>query len=385
MAPSTTLRQTLARADKGLWAAGLAVAALVALAAAAERRAARRGPRKVADRPFGEPVATDEPLRIQQRRAKERGRGRRADTPLDIPWRGWKDVFWRTYGEMSKDRVLAVAAGVVFYALLALFPAVTAFVSIYGLIADAGTVSQQLSLIAGVAPQSVIDIVQEQMLRIVSGGNRSLSFGFVFGLGLAIWSANAGMKAMIDALNVIYGEQEKRSFVRLNLMSLAFTVGMIASFLFAVGAVVVFPVILSYVGLSGAAGVLTHLLRWPALVVMILFGLAVLYRYGPDRRNARWQWVSVGTLFAALAWLAGSILLSWYLAHFANYNATYGSLGAGIGLMMWLWLSSSVVLIGAELNSEIEHQTARDSTVGRDKPLGRRGAAMADTVGEAQT
>jgi membrane protein len=245
-------------------------------------------------------------------------------------------------------------------------------------------VSQQLALISGFAPQNVIDIVQEQMTRIATGGNKSLSLGFVLGLGLAIWSANAGMKAMIDALNVIYGEHERRGFFRLNLLSLGFTVGMIASFLFAVGAVVVFPIMLSVVGLQSLAGALTQALRWPALVLMILFGLALLYKFGPDRRNARWEWVSVGSVFAAVTWIAGSALLSWYLGSFANYNATYGSLGAGIGLMMWLWLSSCVILIGAELNSEIEHQTARDSTVGRDRPLGQRGAAMADTVGAAQ-
>jgi membrane protein len=384
MARLSTVRRRIAKADKGLWLAGLTVAGLFTLAAVAEHRAQGRRKKMAGDRPFGEEVVTDEPLKLQHRRAQQRGRGRRADAPWDIPWRGWKDILWRTYAEISNDRVLAVAAGVVFFALLALFPAVTAFVSVYGLVADAGTVSQQLSLIAGFAPQSVIDIVQEQMLRIATGGTKSLSVGFVFGLGLAIWSANAGMKAMIDALNVIYGEQEERGFVKLNLLSLAFTVGMIASFLFAVGAVVIFPVMLSFVGLGSAAGVLTQVLRWPALVLMILAGLAVLYRHGPDRRNARWQWVSVGSIVAAVTWLAGSVLLSWYLANFANYNATYGSLGAGIGLMMWLWLSSCVILVGAELNSEIEHQTARDSTIGRDKPLGRRGAAMADTVGAAQ-
>jgi membrane protein len=129
---------------------------------------------------------------------------------------------------------------------------------------------------------------------------------------------------------------------------------------------------------------LTRIARWPVLLVALLIGLAVLYRYGPDRRAARWQWVSVGSVFAAVTWIA-AFLFSWYLASFANYNATYGSLGAVVGLMIWLWISTILVLLGAELNAEIEHQTARDSTVGDEKPLGVRGAVMADTVGAKQT
>jgi membrane protein len=193
------------------------------------------------------------------------------------------------------------------------------------------------------------------------------------------------MKAIMDALNVVYDEKEKRSFVRLNLVSLTFTAGAIAAMLLAVGAVVVLPLILASFDLVSMAPTLVAALRWPALFVLVMLGLAILYRFGPSRREPRWQWVSVGSLFAAIAWLAGSGLLSWYLAKFANYDATYGSLGAAIGLMMWMWLSIIVILVGAELNSEIEHQTARDSTVGGEKPLGARGAAMADTVGAAAT
>ncbi|MFL4998997.1 MAG: YihY/virulence factor BrkB family protein, partial [Xanthobacteraceae bacterium] len=209
--------------------------------------------------------------------------------------------------------------------------------------------------------------------------------GFAFGLGLAVWSANAGMKSVIDALNVVYDEKEKRSFIELNLLSLGFTVGAIAALLMAIGAVVVFPLVLAHFGFGDMSETLIGILRWPALLVLVLLGLAILYRFGPSRREPRWQWVSVGSLFAAIAWLAGSALFSWYLGTFAHYDETYGSLGAAIGLMMWMWLSVIVILVGAELNSEIEHQTARDSTVGVEKPLGTRGAAMADTVGAAQT
>ena len=195
----------------------------------------------------------------------------------------------------------------------------------------------------------------------------------------------SGVKAMIDALNVIYEQREGRSLVKLNLVALAFTLSGFSVLLLAIAAVIVLPLILSSVGLGGLTETLTRIVRWPVLLLVLLFGLALLYRYGPDRRAARWQWVSVGSVFAAVTWIVASYLFSWYLASFANYNATYGSLGAVIGLMMWLWISTIVVLLGAELTAEIEHQTARDSTIGAEKPLGARGAVMADTVGAKQT
>jgi membrane protein len=333
---------------------------------------------------FGTKRSTDEPFLWQQARAKEPGRGREATSPRQIPWAGWKDILWRTYQQISEDRLLAVAAGVVFYGLLAMFPAVTAFVSFYGLFAKGASITQHLSLIAGVVPEGAFGIVEEQINRIVSKGDVKLSFGFVFGLGLALWSANAGMKAIMDALNVVYDEKEKRSFITLNLVSLCFTLGAIAALLLVVGAVVVFPLVLARFGLGNMSETLIAVLRWPVLLALVLVGLAILYRFGPSRREPKWQWVSVGSLVAAVAWLAGSGLLSWYLATLAHYDETYGSLGAAIGLMMWMWLSTIVILFGAELNSEIEHQTARDSTVGGEKPLGVRGAAMADTVGASR-
>ena len=192
------------------------------------------------------------------------------------------------------------------------------------------------------------------------------------------------MKAIFDALNVIYDETEKRSFVRLNLVSLFFTVCEIAAAGLAGALVVVFPLLLAAFGMSGIDLPFIAYLRWPLMFVLLILALAVLYRYGPSRRRARWRWLSIGSVLAALAWLAVSALFSWYLGNIANYNATYGALGAVIGLMMWMWLSTIVILVGAELNSEIEHQTARDSTVGPEKPLGLRGAVMADTVGRRQ-
>jgi membrane protein len=367
-----------------LWLAGILLVATAAIAAQFDKETGPRGGRAgPATGAFNTRRATDEPREWQYARAAEPGRGRQATSPWQIPWSGWKDILWRTYGQINEDRVLAVAGGVVFFGLLALFPAITALVSFYGLFAKGASIGEHLAAIAGVVPQGAFGIVQEQITRIVSKGDAKLSFGFVFGLGLALWSANAGMKALMDALNVVYDEKEKRGFFKLNLESLCFTLGAIASLLMAIGAVVVFPLLLNRLGLGGFAATLIWILRWPALLAMVLLGLAILYRYGPSRTEPKWQWVSVGSLFAALAWLAGSLALSFYLEKFANYDETYGSLGAAIGLMTWMWISVIVILVGADLNSEIEHQTARDSTVGREKPLGARGAAMADTVGKA--
>jgi membrane protein len=193
------------------------------------------------------------------------------------------------------------------------------------------------------------------------------------------------MKAIFDALNLIYDEDEKRGLIWLNVVSLFFTICAIAGAGLAIALVVVFPVLLAAFGLTSSDQPIIGYLRWPVMFVLIILGLAVLYRYGPSRRLAKWRWISVGSVFACLTWLAVSALFSWYLGNFANYNATYGALGAVVGLMMWMWLSTIVVLVGAELNSEIEHQTARDSTVGPEKPLGTRGAVMADTIGAAVT
>lgn len=277
----------------------------------------------------------------------------------------WKAILLRVYAETSEDRVLALAAGVVFYGLLALFPAITALVSSYALFADAGTIGTHLEGLSGFMPKGAFDIISEQAMRIVTGTTGKLSLAFVIGLALAIWSANAGVKAIIDALNVAYGVRERRSFIRLNIVSLTFTVGAIAVVLLAFGAIVLVPVVLSYLPFDGTA-VIVRWLRWPALGVLLLLALAVLYRFGPDRISARWRWITPGAVFAALAWLVGSALLSWYLASFADYNATYGSLGAAIGLMMWMWISAIVVLMGAELNAELD-RAARDAGELKDR------------------
>jgi membrane protein len=337
-----------------------------------------------ADKRPREQFENDQPIAAQLDRAKEEGRGRRATAPWRIPWAGWKDILWRVYASVNDNRLLAVAAGVVFYSLLAIFPAIAAFVSLYGLIADASTIDSHLSLAAGIFPAGAVDILHEQIARLTAKNDAKLGLGFITGLAVALWSANAGMKGIIDALNVVYDEKEKRSFVRLNLLSLLFTLVAILSLMIALAAVVIAPIVFSAVGLSSLLSLAIAVLRWPLLLVLAAVALAAVYRYGPSRTEARWQWLSVGSAAAAIGWLLSSVLFSWYIAHFGAYNATYGSLGAAVGMMMWMWISAIVILLGGELNAEIEHQTSHDSTVGAEKPLGARGAVMADTIGAAR-
>jgi membrane protein len=346
---------------------------------------ARNTERTVLDEP--QPIGDTDvpPPATFTRELAQSGRGRHSSSPLQIPWTGWKDVLWRTYEQINEDRLLAIAAGVVFFGLLAVFPAITALVSCYGLFADASTISDNLQTLALMLPDGSFQIVQDQIARVLANGQAKLGLTFLFGLALALWSANAGVKAVIDALNVVYGEREKRSFIRLNMLSLTFTACAIAALLLMVSAVVALPLTLDRIGLATDSKTIISLSRWPLLLLVVVLALGILYRFGPSRPGARWEWLSIGTLAAALLWLAGSALLSWYLSNFGNYSVTYGSLGAAIGLMMWMWMSAIIVLCGAELNSEIEHQTAVDTTVGPGRPMGARGAAMADTLGRAST
>ncbi|MBR0694006.1 YihY/virulence factor BrkB family protein [Bradyrhizobium lablabi] len=359
-------------APRSSWQNDLALVGATALATAAIYRHLARS--------SGQPEAEES---AEPGLAEAVDRGRLSRSPLQIPFAGWKDILIRTYQQIDEDRLLATAAGVVFYGLLAIFPSITAVVSSYGLFADPFTIAGHLQSLALMLPEGSFAIVHDQISRVLAKGTSTLGITFVFGLFIAIWSANAGMKAIIDALNVVYDEKEKRGFIKLNLVSLSFTVAALVAILVMVGAVVVVPLLLEQVGLGTRAEFIIRLGRWPVLTLLLLVALAVLYRYGPSRATPRWQWLSVGAVAAAVLWLIGSSLLSWYLSNFGDYNATYGSLGAAIGMMTWMWMSAIIVLCGAELNSEIEHQTIVDSTEGRQKPLGARGARMADTVGRA--
>jgi membrane protein len=317
-------------------------------------------------------------------RAHEPGRGRDADTPADIPLRGWRDILVRVYNNISEDRVITIAAGVTFYSLLAVFPAIAALVAIYGLFADPATISSNLDSLSGLLPGGAVDVIRDQMTSIASRGKSTLGLAFAVGLLVSLWSANAGIKSLFDALNLVYKEKEKRGLIKLNILSLTFTGVAIVFILFGIATVVALPFALNYIGLGAATDLIFRLGRWPILFVLVALALSSIYRFGPSRSKPKWRWISWGSAFAAFAWIVGSVLFSWYAANFGNYNQTYGSLGAAIGLMMWLWVSTIVILLGGELDAEMEHQTARDTTTGPPKPLGARGARMADTIGAAQ-
>jgi membrane protein len=320
---------------------------------------------------------------VDHERARERDRGREAETPEQIPARGWHDILWRVVWSIPADRVLSTSGGVAFFALLAIFPAIAAGVSLYGLFADASTISNHLVLLSGILPGGVLALIADQITLVARQENETLGAAFAVGLVIALASANSGVAALFDALNVVYDEKEKRSLVRFYVTTFLFTLAGIAFVVMAILAVVVLPLILKFVGSATTTEQLVSIARWPVLLVTLVVSLGFVYRFGPSRRDARWRWVTWGSIVAALLWIAASIVFSWYVATFDSYNRIYGSLGAGVGFMIWLWISAVIVLLGGELNAEMEHQTARDTTQGVAKPLGSRGAMMADHVGKA--
>ncbi|SER15021.1 membrane protein [Faunimonas pinastri] len=355
----------------------LGLTTLIVAAVSSFQSVARRSPAEGAETSGAFPRA-DDLARVQQKQ-----HGRAALAPHQIPFKGWKDIFWRLVSEISKDNVSLVAAGSTFFLLLALFPAIGALVSIYGLFANPAAIQDNLDRLRGVLPAGGIDIIREQLKTLISQSDTAHGVTFLIGLATALWSANSGIKTLFMALNVAYEEEERRSFIRLNLVSAGFTIGALALgiiFLFAIAAV---PAIAAWAGPYDASAIILKHGRWPAIMIIAIVSISILYRYGPSRRRPHWKWVWWGSTFAAIAWLLTSALFSWYLSSFADYNKTYGSLGAAIGFMMWTWISMIIFIVGAELNSEIEHQTAQDTTVGAPKPMGLRGATMADTLGRA--
>jgi membrane protein len=306
----------------------------------------------------------------------ERGRG--ADSPREIPAPGWWDILKRVRTKVRDDNISLLSAGVAFYAMLSIFPAIIALVSIYGLVAEPQTARSQVQQLAEVMPEQARETLTGQLEGLTQTAGRGLSLGAALGILAAIWAASAGMKAIIAGINVAYDETETRKFLRLRGLALLLTLGAIVTMALAIGVIVVLPVVTDLLGSVGR--VLLAIIRWPLLAGLMLVGLGVLYRFAPDRSNPKWRWVTLGSVVATALWLLGSGLFSLYVNSFANYNRTYGVLGAVIILLIWLYLSSFVVLLGAELNNEMELQTKRDSTTGPGRPMGERDALAADHV-----
>lgn len=311
-------------------------------------------------------------------------RGRRAAWPSEVPWRGWWDILKRIGASISRTNAMLIAAGVGFYAFLAIPSAFTAIVSLYGLAFDPGDVGRQIEGMHGVMPEAAINLLSDQLQSLTSRPRSALGIGLVISLAIALWSARSATASMISAINIAYGEEEKRSIITFQFVALALTIGGIVFAILAIALVAVLPAILGLLPLGDAGKTITSAVRWPILVVLLMAGLAVIYRFAPSREQAKWRWVSWGAVVATILWIVGSALFSIYVGEFASYDKAYGSLGAVVVLLMWLYLSAFAVLLGAAFNAELEHQTARDSTDGTPQPMGRRGAVMADTLGKAQ-
>jgi membrane protein len=359
----------------------LAIAALLVLLERPAPMRDRRADASPARHSLGDPRACAEvPPEVAE---TEAGRGREAEHPRQIPLAGWKDILLRLWRRMNADNLTLVAAGVAFYAMLAIFPALAAFVSTYGLIADPGKVRETAIELSAFMPAEAGKLLIDALSALVARATSQLSIGLIFSVLIALWSARAGLAALMTGLNIANEEEEKRGFLEQQVVAMLLTMGALLFAGVVVIAIGIIPLILAFLPIEDTQRTLLGLARWPILAFLMMIAMAVLYRYAPSRREPKWQWVSRGAVVATLLWLVASAGFSFYVTHFGSYDAMYGSVGAVVILLLWFWLSALIVLLGAALNAEAEHQTLRDTTRGAPKPLGRRGAHMADTVGAA--
>ncbi|MBA4803510.1 MAG: YihY/virulence factor BrkB family protein [Brevundimonas sp.] len=373
-------RQSGRRAGPGLWGVVGAVAGGLAAGAGAAHLLYTRGHKYGLELRPARPEPTRPAAPVPEDfEAKEPGRGRLADRPERIPHRGWVDIAWRVAGSYFGDRVGFVAGGVTFFVVLSLFPTLAAFVTIYGLFADPYDAWSRLQFLYSVLPGPVAEFIGGEMQRLAENSASELTFTLVWTLALSLWTANGAIKVLFYGLNVAYHEVERRNIVRYNLVCMAFTVSGLGAVLLAAALVVGVPVVLGVFGLAEEWAYLAPF-RWPVLLLVYVAALTVVYAFGPCRARARWRWLTPGAIFAALLSLALSLGFSWYLQTFVR-TASYGPLAAMMGFLLWTWLSVQIILMGAELNAETEHQTALDTTTGAPRPIGERGAVMADSIG----
>ena len=306
--------------------------------------------------------------------------GRAAQRPSQLRLADWKAVLLRVWDNLGYHNVYLVAAGIAFFGMLALFPAIGALVGLYGLISDPQAIMAQIETLQEFMPNDAFELVSKQVTELLSNERKALSFASFLSLAIAIWSARLGVGALLDGVNIMYSEENERGFLAYYAISLLLTVILVIVVLCAVLAIVVVPAALQTMRFGSQAEWVAAVIRWPVVLATVMFGLAMLYRYGPQRTKAKLPWVTWGSVLATALWLLGSLAFSWYVSNFADYNATYGSLGAIVGLMMWFYVSAYAILLGAELNAEMEHQTAKDTTVEPDEPMGERGAYVADHI-----
>lgn len=312
-------------------------------------------------------------------RDEERGaRGERAQRPTKIPPRGWKDILKRTKDEATRDNIPLVAAGVAFYLLLSLFPLLIAAISIFGLVVDPAELERSMSQLFAAMPEAARGVIEPQLHTIASAAGSSLQLGLVLSVAVALWTASSGMSNLMKALSLAYDEHP-RGFIKGRLMALALTLGGIVLLGVALAIIIGGPIVYRFLELPGWALVVAQVVQWAVLAALFIGGLGVLYHFGPNRDRPEWSWVSPGAITATVALLVISVGFSFYVSQFGSYNETYGALGGVIVLLLWLYFASFAVLIGAEMNAEAEHQTMKDTTIGEDRPMGERGAFVADT------
>ncbi|MEJ6398526.1 YihY/virulence factor BrkB family protein [Yoonia sp. 208BN28-4] len=312
-------------------------------------------------------------------------RGRTAEVPSDIPKSGWWDIAMRLWREVSEDHVGLIAAGVAFYALLAIFPAMTALMAFAGLVFEPAIVSEQLQTLRTFMPEEAAEIVLDQAVAVTGSEKTGLGLGFVVGLLIAMYSASTGMGSLMEGVNVAYDEKETRGFIKLKMMTIGLTLLLIFGLLVGLGATLLLPVLLDFIPLPAWLETVLSWGRWVILGLLTITGLAVIYRYGPDRDDAEWRWLTPGAVAACVIWLVASFGFSIYVSNFGNYNETFGGLAGVVALLMWLWISAFIIILGAELNAEMEAQTRHDTTVGPDEPMGERDARKADHLGKTQS
>lgn len=307
-------------------------------------------------------------------------RGRDANHPGEIPPHGWKDILWRSWAEFSDQNLFLISGGVTYAILIALFPGLAAFVSLYGLVFDTAQIEKQVAVLSGVLPAQTQVLLTQQLHSLAEGSKGALGFAAIVGLLLALWSASRGMSGLITGINIAYEERERRSFFKFNLIALCLTLGFVVGGVLAIALIAVLPVV-AFLEIGSAAKWLLLLAQWPLLIILVMGGLSVLYRFGPDRDKPRWRWVTPGAITATVLWIVASIGFTVYVANFSSYDKTYGSLGGVVILLTWLYLSALMVLVGAVINAQSERQTSKDSTDGPPREMGRRGAHAADTLG----
>ena len=312
-------------------------------------------------------------------------KGQQAEKPREIPKAGWKDVFKRVKNELDRDKINIVAAGVAFYFFLAIFPALAAIISIYGLVTEPSQVGQQLSQITAALPEQTQQMLQERLKSIASQSSGALGWGVALSILISLWSANKGTKSLFEGINIAYDEKNERGFLKENALTLLFTLGGIIIGIICIALVVAFPALVGKLGLPETVQTIISWAKWPLLAIILVFTLAMVYKYAPVRDNPQFKWVSWGSIIATTLWVVGSLLFSWYVNNFGNFNETYGSVAAVIILLLWFNLTAFVILLGAEINSELELQTEKDSTVGKPKPMGERNAYKADRVAGRKT